>query len=62
MAILGRAYQRALADFRADPKAAKALLTVGSKPADAKYDPIELAAFTSVASTILCMDETVTKP
>jgi hypothetical protein len=62
MTILKRAHQRALADFQADPKAAKALLAVGTKAANPKYDPAELAAFTSVASTILCMDETVTKP
>ena len=62
MTILERAHQRALADFRADPEAAKALLAVGAKPADPKYDPAELAALASVASTILCMDETVTKP
>ena len=62
MTILERAHQRALADFRADPEAAKALLAVGTKPADPKYDPAELAALASVAGTILCMDETVTKP
>ena len=62
MTILERAHQRALADFQADPEAAKALLAVGTKPADPKYDPAELAALASVAGTILCMDETVTKP
>jgi hypothetical protein len=62
MTILERAHQRALADFRADPEAAKALLAVGTKPADPKYDAAELAALASVAGTILCMDETVTKP
>lgn len=61
-AILARAHQRALADFKADPGAAKALLAVGTKPTDPKYDPAELAALASVAGTILCMDETVTKP
>lgn len=61
-AILARAHQRALADFKADPETAKALLAVGTKPADPKHDPVELAALASVAGTILCMDETVTKP
>ena len=61
-AILARAHQRALADFKADPGAAKALIAVGTKPADPKYDPAELAALASVAGTILCMDETITKP
>jgi hypothetical protein len=62
LAILERAYQRALADFKNDPAAANALLGVGARPADAGLDASELAAFATVAGTILCMDETVTKP
>ncbi len=61
-AILERAHQRALADFKADPEAAKALLAVGTKAVATAHDPAELAALATVASTILCMDETVTKP
>jgi hypothetical protein len=61
-AILERAHQRALADFKADPEAAKALLAVGTKQVDGTDDPAELAALATVAGTILCMDETVTKP
>jgi hypothetical protein len=60
--ILERAYRRALADFRNDPAAAKALLATGATPADPTLDAAELAALATVASTILCMDETVTKP
>jgi len=62
LVILERAYQRSLTDFQNDPAAAKALLGVGAKPADVRLDSAELAALTTVASTILCMDETVTKP
>jgi Protein of unknown function (DUF1553) len=62
LAVLDRAYQRALADFTNDPEAAKALLSVGAKPADSQLDATQLAAFATVASTILCMDETITKP
>jgi hypothetical protein len=62
LAILERAYQRSLTDFQADPAAAKALLSVGAKPSDKQLNVSELAAFAAVASTILCMDETVTKP
>lgn len=62
LAILERAYQRYLIEFKNDQTAAKALLAVGSRPADAQLDPAELAALATVASTILCMDETVTKP
>jgi hypothetical protein len=61
-AILVRAHQRALADFKSDPESAKALLAVGTKPADPKHDPVELAALVSMAGTILCMDEAITKP
>jgi hypothetical protein len=60
--ILEAAYQRNLTDFQNDPAAAKALLGVGAKPADPTLDPAELAALTAVASTLLCLDETVTKP
>ncbi len=62
LAILDHAYQRSLADFKNDPAAAKALLGVGAKPADPQLNVTELAALATVASTILCMDETVTKP
>jgi hypothetical protein len=62
LAILVRAHQRALADFQNDPAAANELLAVGAKPADPALDPAELAAFATVAGTILCMDETVSKP
>lgn len=62
LAILEQAYQRALTDFRNDPAAAAALLAVGAKPADAQLDAAELAALATVANTLLCMDEAITKP
>jgi hypothetical protein len=62
IAILDRAYRRAFEDFTRDPAAAKAFLSVGDTPSDSQLNPIELAAFATVASTLLCMDETVTKP
>lgn len=62
MAILDRAYRRAFEDFTKDPAAAKAFLSVGDTPTDPQLNPVELAAFATVASTLLCMDETVTKP
>jgi hypothetical protein len=52
---------RQLAEYRRDPAAAKKLLEVGESPVDAKLDPSELAAWTTVASTILNLDETITK-
>jgi hypothetical protein len=61
LAIVRRGYDRARADFTGDPAAARALLAVGEKPSTAGLDPIEHAALTTVASTLLCLDEAVTK-
>jgi hypothetical protein len=51
----------ALARFRKDPEAAKKLLAVGESPRDTTLNEAELAAWTTVASTILNLDETITK-
>ena len=48
-------------EFRAHPEEVRELLTVGERPYDEKLDPAELAAWTTVASTILNLDETITK-
>ncbi|MDO8540480.1 MAG: PSD1 and planctomycete cytochrome C domain-containing protein [Opitutaceae bacterium] len=61
MVVLRRAYDRAQREFAADPAAANAWLSVGEARRDSKLSPAELAAFATVASTILCMDETITK-
>ncbi len=50
-----------LATFRRDPNAARKLLGVGELPVDAKRDVSELAAWTTVASAILNLDETITR-
>jgi hypothetical protein len=50
-----------LAQYRRDKDAARKLLTVGESPADTKLDSGELAAWTTVASMILNLDETITK-
>jgi hypothetical protein len=59
--VFAAAYQRRLARFRADPEAAKQLIAQGQAPLPPKLDPAELAAFTMTASTMLNLDETVTK-
>jgi hypothetical protein len=62
LGVLNRAYDRARADFAADPKAAIGLLKTGeTTPEQEAVDPAVLAAMTNVASTMLCLDETVTK-
>jgi len=50
-----------LAQYRRDKDAARKLINVGESPADAKVDSGELAAWTTVASMILNLDETITK-
>ncbi len=59
--ILRDSFERATADFERDPQAAQSLLAIGDKAADASLDRIALAAMTSVASTILNLDEAITK-
>jgi mono/diheme cytochrome c family protein len=61
LAILRRGHDRARVDFARDPAAARGLLAVGEKPATPGLDPVEHAALTVVASTILCLDDAVTK-
>ncbi|MCA9229632.1 MAG: PSD1 domain-containing protein [Planctomycetales bacterium] len=60
-AILERAYARALADFGSDPQRALAYLGIGESDRDSSIDPVEHAAWMSVASTILNLSETITK-
>ncbi len=47
--------------YNANPKAAQQLLTVGQKPIDNNIDPAELAAWTSVARTLLNLHEFLTR-
>ena len=62
LTVLARAFERARADFAANPQAATGLLKTGDPSlAEKTIDPAVLAAMTNVASTILCLDETVTK-
>jgi hypothetical protein len=61
LAILERGYQSAFEDFTAHPEAATALLHVGERPYNAALNRTELAALTTIANTLLCMDEAVTK-
>jgi hypothetical protein len=56
--VLGRLLQAARVHFRADPVSASALLK--SARTEAK-DPLEAAAWTTVANTLLNLDETITK-
>ncbi len=61
LAPLQEFLRKQLAHFRANPQAAKELLSVGESPWDTRRDPAELAAWTMVASAILNLDETITR-
>lgn len=50
-----------LARFRADPKAARSLLSAGESPRDPQLDPVELASYTALAGLLLNLDEAITK-
>jgi hypothetical protein len=61
LAVLSRRLQSLRELFANDESAAKKLIAVGdSKPSD-KLNPVDLAAFTSVASLLLNLDETISK-
>ena len=59
--VLIRLYREQLAAFRANSGGVDGLLKVGESPVAKGMDPVELAAWTVVASTILNLDETITK-
>jgi hypothetical protein len=55
--LLGKARER----FQAAPEKAKQLLAIGSSPRDEKLDAAELAAWTTLCSLVLNLDEAITK-
>jgi hypothetical protein len=59
--VLEEVLQQQRAEFESDPEGARKLLSVGTWKADSECDPAELAAWATVASMVLNLDETVTK-
>ncbi len=59
--VLTAAVERSIKDFTKDAEAAKQLLTFGEAKTDDKLSAAELAAYTTVASTLINLDETITK-
>jgi hypothetical protein len=59
--VLTSAAERSIQDFTKDAEAAKQLLTFGEAKTDDKLSAAELAAYTTVASTLINLDETITK-
>jgi len=61
LAVLQQLFERERAGFAQEPDRAEALLAVGKASANTGLDAVELAAWSTVASVILNMDETITK-
>jgi hypothetical protein len=59
--VLTTAVERSIQDFAKDPEAAQQLLAFGEAKTDDKLSAAELAAYATVASTLINLDETITK-
>ncbi len=59
--VLRKLLETELATFARNPEAANKLVSVGESPRDKRLDPTVHAAWTTVSSVILNLDETVTK-
>jgi hypothetical protein len=59
--VLKRIYDAQLRTYQKDASAAESLLKIGESPRNTNLDIPELAAWTSIASVILNLDETITK-
>lgn len=59
--LLLNSFQAQLSHFRRNPKDAENLLAIGEKRSDGKLNSAELAAYATVASLILNLDEAITK-
>jgi hypothetical protein len=59
--VLLRGFERALQQFQEDKKAAARLVRAGESVPDSRLDVAELAAYTTMASVILNLDEVITK-
>ncbi len=61
LAVLENGFRRNLNRFHKDPESAQKLLSVGEKKRNPSLNPSELAAYTTITSTILNLDETLSK-
>ena len=59
--LLRKLFQQRSVAFQQDRTAAAELLSVGQSKCNENFDPAELAAWTTVASAILNLDETITR-
>jgi hypothetical protein len=61
LSLLTSGLQKRIATYRKDPAGAKEVVFMGDAPIDLGLDRAELAAYTIAASTLLNLDEAVTK-
>jgi hypothetical protein len=61
LAILKGSLQEHLAKFRADPKAAQALIRASTVPLNPAYNGEELAAWTMLGNLVLNLDEVINR-
>ncbi len=61
LSILAALYKKELDHYQAHPADARKVTSIGESVPSGKVEPFELAAWTLVASTILNMDETITR-
>jgi hypothetical protein len=59
--VLGELLREQTTFFSQEPKRAESLISVGESKRDKKLDPIQLAAMTAVAQTVMNLDATVWK-
>ena len=59
--LLLKTFQAHYQELKADPEAAKALITVGESAPDETLDAVEVAAWTMIANLILNLDEVLNK-
>ncbi|MFM7058743.1 MAG: DUF1553 domain-containing protein [Planctomycetota bacterium] len=62
LAVLGRLLQQQLKSYRDNPEKARQLTTIGDAPADPLECSEDLAAWTTVISSLMNLDEFVNKP
>ena len=61
LAVLSAGLERRLAEYQSNGKQANSLILQGDSLRDASLNPSELAAYTTLASVILNLDEVITK-
>ncbi|WP_395138443.1 DUF1553 domain-containing protein [Armatimonas sp.] len=61
LSLLLTVVNRQTTAFRKSPESAAKLLRVGESPTDTSFDPIELAAWATVCSTVMNLDEAITR-